>query len=49
MSPAAQVEQWLGRLADERHASPHTLAAYRRDLAKLLRNFLKGLTLRLRG
>ena len=37
MSPAAQVEQWLGRLADERHASPHTLAAYRRDLAKLLR------------
>ena len=36
MSPAAQVEQWLNRLAGERHASPHTLAAYRRDLAKLL-------------
>ena len=32
-----QVEQWLARLTDERHASPHTVAAYRRDLAKLLR------------
>lgn len=26
---------WLMRLAEERHASPHTVAAYRRDLAKL--------------
>jgi integrase/recombinase XerC len=33
----SHVEQWLARLADERHASPHTVAAYRRDLAKLLR------------
>ncbi len=37
MTPAQQVERWLGRLADERHASPHTVAGYRRDLAKLLR------------
>ena len=37
MSPAQQVEQWLARLVDERHASPHTTAAYRRDLDKLLR------------
>ncbi|MEP6897492.1 MAG: tyrosine recombinase XerC [Rhodanobacter sp.] len=37
MSPAEQVDQWLGQLAGERHASPHTLSAYRRDLAKLLR------------
>ncbi len=37
MPPAQQVEQWLARLAGERHASPHTLAGYRRDLAKLLR------------
>ncbi len=37
MTPARQVEDWLGRLADERHASPHTVAGYRRDLAKLLR------------
>jgi integrase/recombinase XerC len=36
MTPAQQVEQWLARLAGERHASPHTLAGYRRDLAKLL-------------
>ncbi|OZB59984.1 MAG: tyrosine recombinase XerC [Lysobacterales bacterium 14-68-21] len=33
----AQVEAWLVRLADERQASPHTLAGYRRDLDKLLR------------
>ncbi len=32
-----QVEAWLVRLADERQASPHTLAGYRRDLDKLLR------------
>ncbi|WP_126539872.1 tyrosine recombinase XerC [Aerosticca soli] len=32
----AQAEAWLARLAGERRASPHTLAAYRRDLAKLL-------------
>ena len=37
MSPEQQVEQWLTRLADERHASPHTVSGYRRDLAKLLR------------
>jgi integrase/recombinase XerC len=37
MTPAQQVERWLGRLADERHASSHTVAGYRRDLAKLLR------------
>ncbi|KZC16720.1 MULTISPECIES: tyrosine recombinase XerC [unclassified Rhodanobacter] len=37
MTPAQQVERWLARLADERHASPHTVAGYRRDLAKLLR------------
>ncbi|MDW2981219.1 MAG: tyrosine recombinase XerC [Rhodanobacter sp.] len=37
MTPAQQVEQWLARLAGERHASPHTVAGYRRDLAKLLR------------
>jgi len=37
MTPEAQVESWLARLAGERHASPHTLAGYRRDLAKLLR------------
>jgi integrase/recombinase XerC len=36
MSPERQVEGWLGRLADERQASTHTVAAYRRDLAKLL-------------
>jgi integrase/recombinase XerC len=37
MTPAAQVERWLTRLANERHASAHTVAGYRRDLAKLLR------------
>jgi integrase/recombinase XerC len=37
MTPAGQVETWLARLAGERHASPHTVAGYRRDLAKLLR------------
>ena len=37
MTPAQQVERWLVRLADERHASPHTVSGYRRDLAKLLR------------
>lgn len=37
MNPSAQVDAWLGRLAEERQASPHTVAGYRRDLAKLLR------------
>jgi integrase/recombinase XerC len=37
VTPETQVERWLTRLADERHASPHTVAGYRRDLAKLLR------------
>lgn len=36
-SPEQQVDDWLGRLAEERQASTHTVAAYRRDLAKLLR------------
>jgi integrase/recombinase XerC len=36
VTPETQVERWLTRLADERHASPHTVAGYRRDLAKLL-------------
>ncbi|UGB47522.1 tyrosine recombinase XerC [Frateuria edaphi] len=35
-TPRAQVEAWLGRLAGERQASAHTVAAYRRDLDKLL-------------
>ncbi|HET6806157.1 MAG TPA: tyrosine recombinase XerC [Frateuria sp.] len=35
-TPRAQVEAWLGRLAGERQASAHTVAAYRRDLHKLL-------------
>jgi len=38
MNPAQQVERWLARLADERQASPHTVAGYRRDLDKLLRH-----------
>ncbi|MCW8806754.1 MAG: tyrosine recombinase XerC, partial [Rhodanobacter sp.] len=37
MTPERQIDDWLARLASERHASPHTIAAYRRDLAKLLR------------
>jgi integrase/recombinase XerC len=37
MTPQQEVDAWLARLADERHASPHTVAGYRRDLAKLLR------------
>lgn len=37
MTPEQQIDRWLDRLADERHASPHTVAGYRRDLAKLLR------------
>ncbi|KRA33482.1 recombinase XerC [Rhodanobacter sp. Root627] len=37
MSPASQVDAWLQRLASERQASAHTVDAYRRDLAKLLR------------
>ncbi len=32
----AQLDAWLTRLGSERQASPHTLAGYRRDLAKLL-------------
>ena len=35
-APEQQVERWLARLADERHASPHTVTGYRRDLGKLL-------------
>ena len=41
MTPEQQIDRWLDRLADERHASPHTVAGYRRDLAKLLR-FMQG-------
>ena len=37
MTPASQVDAWLQRLASERQASAHTVDAYRRDLAKLLR------------
>jgi integrase/recombinase XerC len=37
MTPEQQVDRWLDRLAGERQASPHTVAGYRRDLAKLLR------------
>ena len=38
---AAAARDWLARLAAERRASPHTLAAYGRDLAGFLR-FLVG-------
>jgi integrase/recombinase XerC len=38
LTPEQQVEQWLERLAGERQASTHTVSAYRRDLAKLLRH-----------
>jgi integrase/recombinase XerC len=34
---AAAAGEWLGWLAAERRASPHTLAAYRRDLEQFLR------------
>ena len=37
MTPEQLVDRWLDRLAGERQASPHTVAGYRRDLAKLLR------------
>ncbi len=37
MTPEQLVAQWLDRLTTERHASPHTVIGYRRDLAKLLR------------
>jgi integrase/recombinase XerC len=37
MTPSAQVDAWLTRLAGERQASAHTVDGYRRDLAKLLR------------
>lgn len=30
------IDDWMRRLGDERRASPHTLAAYSRDLAKFL-------------
>ena len=32
MTPEPQIDRWLDRLADERHAAPHPVAAYRRDL-----------------
>ena len=32
----AAVETWLGRLADERRRSAHTIAAYRRDMGDFL-------------
>ena len=34
---AAAVDTWLGRLADERRRSEHTVAAYRRDIDDFLR------------
>ena len=34
---ATAVETWLGRLADERRRSDHTVAAYRRDVGDFLR------------
>ena len=37
MTPEQLVDRWLDRLAGEWQASPHTVAGYRRDLAKLLR------------
>jgi integrase/recombinase XerC len=37
VTPQRQIDDWLGRLASERQASPHTVAGYRRDLAKLTR------------
>ena len=37
MTPEQQIDRWLDRLAVERLASAHTVAGYRRDLAKLLR------------
>lgn len=36
MSPTAAVDAWLAELSNQRRLSPHTLAAYRRDLDKLL-------------
>ncbi|MCE1183830.1 MAG: tyrosine recombinase XerC [Rhodocyclales bacterium] len=36
MSPMAAVDAWLAELSNQRRLSPHTLAAYRRDLDKLL-------------
>ena len=36
MTPAAAVDAWLAELAEQRRQSPHTVAGYRRDLAKLL-------------
>jgi integrase/recombinase XerC len=35
VSAQQQVADWLGRLLTERHASAHTIDAYRRDLGKL--------------
>ena len=34
---AMAVDTWLGRLANERRRSDHTIAAYRRDLDEFLR------------
>lgn len=35
MNAQGQIDAWLTRLAHERHSSPHTIDAYRRDLTKL--------------
>ena len=36
MSDTAAVAAWLAGLAEQRRQSPHTIAAYRRDLARLV-------------
>ncbi|NJD24682.1 MAG: tyrosine recombinase XerC [Betaproteobacteria bacterium] len=37
MTPAAAVDAWLAELGEQRRQSPLTVAAYRRDLARLVR------------